>query len=214
MMARPRPQATIAAKGRLLLKRTALIITILALLAIMVLGGLYGYIEWYGRHSLPQQADVIIVLGAAVWSNGPSPALLERVSLAETLYRQGYAPAVITTGGAGNLNPTPEGEAAKQTLAASGIPANVIYEEVNSRNTRENLAQALKIMQEHGWNSAIIVTHDFHLLRAMTEARRLGIKASGAGVHETAMVRPPMVFREVIAILAQFVRPSLSPSQV
>ncbi|CEP66972.1 Rossmann-like alpha/beta/alpha sandwich fold [Moorella glycerini] len=58
-------------------------------------------------------------------------------------------------------------------------------------------------MRKHDWKSAIIVTHDFHLLRAMTEARRLGIEVSGAGVHETAMFRPPLALREVIANLVK-----------
>ncbi|MDQ0286190.1 uncharacterized SAM-binding protein YcdF (DUF218 family) [Desulfofundulus luciae] len=183
------------------MKKITLITLMLFSTASLTLGGLYGYVEWYGRKTQPQKADVIIVLGAAVWPNGPSPALFERITLAERLYRQGYARAIITTGGVGHLNPTPEGTAAKQTIIALGIPADIVYAEVCSRNTRENLMGALKIMREHGWNSAIIVTHDFHLLRAMKEAHRLGIKAYGAGVHETAMFRPPMVFREAMANL-------------
>ncbi|MEW8959526.1 MAG: YdcF family protein [Moorella sp. (in: firmicutes)] len=144
-------------------------------------------------------------MGAAVWQNGPSPALLERLSVAEELYHEGYAPAIITTGGTGTLNPTPEGTAARLTLIARGIPPDVVYEEVKSRNTRENLTEARKIMQQYGWKKAVIVTHDYHLLRAINEARRVGIDASGCGVQKTAMFRPPLVLREVIANLVRLI---------
>lgn len=187
-------------------KFAARILTLLVAIAILIMGILYAYIEWFGRRANPQEADVIIVLGAAVWPDGPSPALLERLALAETLYREGYAPAVITTGGIGNFNPTPEGRAAREVLIARGLPENCVYEETTSRNTRENLEGALSIMQRYGWHRAIIVTHDFHLLRAIREARKLGMEVSGAGVHRTALVRPPLVLREVVANLAGLIR--------
>ncbi|MGI9860150.1 YdcF family protein [Moorella naiadis] len=170
---------------------------------IIIMGLMYGYIEWYGHTSEPRPADVLIVLGAAVWSGGPSPALLERVSLAQELYQNGYARAIITTGGAGSLNPVPEGAAARNVLIAAGVPAGAVDAETKSSNTRENLAEAQKIMLQNGWRRAIIVTHDYHLLRAIREAERLGIEADGAGVHQTAMFRPPLVLREVLANIAR-----------
>lgn len=182
------------------------ILALLVAVAVLITGILYAYIEWFGRRANPQEAEVIIVLGAAVWPDGPSPALLERLSLAETLYREGYAPAIITTGGVGNFNPKPEGRAAKEALIAQGLPENCVYEETTSRNTRENLEGALYIMRRQGWHRAIIVTHDFHLLRAMREARKLGMEVSGAGVHRTALVRPPLVLREVAANLVGLIR--------
>lgn len=174
-----------------------------AFFSIIVVGLLYSYIEWFGHRVRPEHADVIILLGAAVWPNGPSPALLERISLAESLYLQGYAPKIITTGGIGSLNSIPEGAAARQVLISRGIPAGAILDEVNSHSTRENLVEARKIMQRYGWQRAIIVTHDYHLLRALSEARSLKIDASGAGVHETAMFRPPLVLREVAACVVK-----------
>ncbi|WP_106005868.1 ElyC/SanA/YdcF family protein [Neomoorella humiferrea] len=136
----------------------------------------------------------MIVLGAAVWQNGPSPALLERLAITEDLFHKGYAPAIITTGGAGTLNPTPEGTAARLTLIASGIPRDVVYEEVKSRNTRENLEGAREIMQKHD---------NYQLLRAVNEARRVGIDASGCGVQKTTIFRPPLVLREVCSSYQQ-----------
>jgi uncharacterized SAM-binding protein YcdF (DUF218 family) len=194
-------KAKVECKGSNIMKRFLNIIFTVVILLILLTGSLYTYIEWYRRRCEPEKANAIIVLGAAVWRNGPSPTLLERITLAENLYRHGYAHVIITTGGVGSFNPTPEGRAARNELIARGIPADAVYEEICSKNTRENLKGAQKIMEKHGWRRAIIVTHDFHLFRAITEAKKLGMDVTGAGVHETAMVRTPMVLREVIANL-------------
>lgn len=111
----------------------------------------------------------------------------------------------VCTGRSGEFNPIPEGRAAREELIARGIPETVVYEEICSGNTRENLGGALALMQEQDWQRAIIVSHDFHLLRAMREARRLGLDVTGAGVHKTAMVRLPMVLREIAANLVSIV---------
>lgn len=107
------------------MKKNISIAIIFAALITLILGSTYWYIEWFGWNTAPKRADVIIVLGAAVWANGPSPALMERITLAETLYQQGYAATLITTGGIGRFYPTPEGSAARQVLISHGIPANV-----------------------------------------------------------------------------------------
>ncbi|RDV84220.1 YdcF family protein [Ammonifex thiophilus] len=190
-----------ATKFRVAVVRVAAVLALLLLLLLSLLAGLYCYTERFGRLAQPQPADAIIVLGAAVWPQGPSPAFQERLLLAAELYRQGYAPVIIVTGGVGEYNPTPEGEAGKNFLLARGIPASALYAETASRNTRENLLGARSIMRAHGWRRAIIVTHDFHLWRALREAEAMGIEASGAGVKETVLVRPPLVLREALANL-------------
>ncbi|AYO31594.1 YdcF family protein [Biomaibacter acetigenes] len=103
----------------------------MVILLVLLIGGMYVYIEWYGRNCEPEKADAIIVLGAAVWRDGPSPALLERINLAETLYRHGYAPAIITTAGIGTSNPIPEGRAARDELIRRGISGDTVYEETH-----------------------------------------------------------------------------------
>jgi len=46
-------------------------------------------------------ADVILVLGAAEYRGKPSPVLEARLNHALFLYRQQWAPRILTTGGAG-----------------------------------------------------------------------------------------------------------------
>jgi len=57
-----------------------IIATVIIFLAIITIE-LYVHIDRFGRYSVPQYVDTIIVLGTAVWRSGPSPALLERIAL-------------------------------------------------------------------------------------------------------------------------------------
>ena len=62
----------------------------LALISVLVVVDQYGYVDQ------TQPADVIVVLGAQVTSNGqPGTPLARRAAHAASLYRQGYANYVL-----------------------------------------------------------------------------------------------------------------------
>ena len=52
-----------------------------------------------GNRDSAQNADAIVVLGAAQYSGRPSPVLEARLDHAIRLYRRGIAPNLIVTGG-------------------------------------------------------------------------------------------------------------------
>lgn len=168
------------------------------------MGYQYVSISHVGETSEPTQADVIIVLGAGVWPNGPSPALLARTNHAAEIYKQGFAKQIILSGGLGQYPPT-EAEVMQDILLAQGIAEEVMYLETEAVNTEENLAFSKVIMEEQGWTSAIIVTDVFHLKRALLIAKKHGLTASGAPVKETvlytnAALKFKYTLREVAAI--------------
>ncbi len=72
------------------MKRKSLAVVIIILL-LMFSWGSYQYISISraGGTARPQKADVIIVLGAAVWAEGPSPDLETRINHAAHLYQEG-----------------------------------------------------------------------------------------------------------------------------
>jgi len=121
----------------------------------------------------------IVVLGAAVWADGPSPTLARRVAHGARLYHAGRGGAVICCGGLGRFPPT-EAAAMADLLRARGVPDNVIHLEDNSTNTRENLRFALPILERLGTDSILIVSDAYHLPRARLIARRLGLHAKGS----------------------------------
>ena len=112
-----------------------------------------------------ESADCIIVLGARVWESGePSDALQYRLDSAVEAYNAGLAGAVIVCGAQGSNEPASEASVMKRVLVEMGVPAECIYEEDASYNT------------ERGFASAIIVTSDYHVQRALWLAEDAGIE--------------------------------------
>lgn len=130
----------------------------------------------------PQPADALIVLGARIYDDAsPTPALQRRLDLAYDLYTQGMAPLIITTGAQGDDEPMPEADAMRAYLIGRGIPEAAILAESNSYNTRENLQNAQALLHGRGLETAVVVSSDYHLWRALSMCRDIGLPATGAG---------------------------------
>jgi uncharacterized SAM-binding protein YcdF (DUF218 family) len=65
-------------------------------------------------------------------------------------------------------------------LIAHGVPASAIAVDDQSTDTIENLKNARAEMSARGFQTAIIVTSDYHLTRALWLARDQGLDAIGA----------------------------------
>jgi uncharacterized SAM-binding protein YcdF (DUF218 family) len=110
--------------------------------------------------------DAIIVLGAAADSDGnPSPQQLARVTEAVHEYQRGVAPRLILTGGAAR-NRFVEARVMARTAEAQGIPESAIFVEPEALNTIQNACYAVRIMKNHDWRSAEVVSSASHLPRA------------------------------------------------
>lgn len=149
--------------------------------------------------AVPKKADVAIVLGAAVWGDEPSPGLRERLDMAAQLFREGYVSHVIVSGGLGSGKRWEEAVIMKRYLEEKGIPSEVIHEENEASDTYENLAFSQAIMQRHGWKRALIVSHGYHLARAMEMAETLGLLADPVAAPTESLFLPYHKAREVLA---------------
>ncbi len=187
-------------------------IAVVFLILLVVLAGWFTY-QYYsilqvGEQTEPQPADVIIVLGAAVWPQGPSPALQARIYYATQLYHEGYADKLILSGGLGE-NPPTEAEAMAVVATVLDVKADAMYLEKEARNTRENLAFSKEIMEENNWETAIIVTDVFHIKRALLIAEALGLEAYGAPAKNSVLYRNRSLrirytVREVLALISYY----------
>src|SRR5882672_4903848 len=92
-----------------------------------------------------QHSDVIMVLGAAEYRGKPSPVLEARLNHALFLYRQHWAPRVLTTGGAGGDPTFTEGEVGRAYLSSHGIPSEAILTETEGTSTVESTVAAVEI---------------------------------------------------------------------
>jgi uncharacterized SAM-binding protein YcdF (DUF218 family) len=90
---------------------------------------------------------------------------LSRVTEAVREYERGVAPRLILTGGADRNRPV-EARVMARTAEAQGIPESAIVEEEEAMDTIQNACYSQRIMQNHGWHSAEVVSSAFHLPRA------------------------------------------------
>lgn len=131
----------------------------------------------YSHQTHSSSADVAIVLGAAVWQGKPSPVFQERINHAITLYQTQQIQTLILTGGIGAGDRLAESEVARDYAVHQGVPITQIAIETRSRMTQENLREAQQIMQQQGWQTALIVSDPLHMKRAMTMATDLDLQA-------------------------------------
>jgi len=160
-------------------------------------------------------ADVIIVLGSAVWPNEqPSPSLRARTERAIELYRDGYASHLILSGGLGR-HPPEEAEVMRRLAVEAGIPDEVLVLDEEARSTRESLVRGREIMQQGGWDTAIIVSDPFHMKRSLLMAEDIGITAYGSPALDSPTYSIPArrfyyTSREVVALWWYLVQRSWS----
>lgn len=150
--------------------------------------GVAGYIalvglvyHWEVTVPAPKNYDSIIVLGAQVLPSGePSVQLRWRLDKAEEYYRKKPCP-IVCCGAQGSNEPAPEGDVMAAFLIAEGADRNHVISESVSVNTRQNLTNAWKLLQERGCQKPLIVTSDYHLPRALALSRDLGMNPEGVG---------------------------------
>ncbi len=144
-----------------------------ALTACYLAGSIYAY----RNDDAGLRADAAVVLGAAVWSDEPSPVFKERINHAVELYRRGRVRKIIFTGARGSRNEPAESVAAKEYAAGLGVPASDILLEKRSHTTYQNLLHAKRVAEAHGLRRVLVVSDPLHMKRAMSMACDLGLEA-------------------------------------
>lgn len=148
------------------------------------------------------KSDIAIVLGASITSDGVSPVYRERINHAIWLYENDYVNAIMVTGGVGEGNLVSDASIAREYAMEQGIPDEDIYMEETSTITQENIANAKGIMEEHAFDTAIIVSDPLHMKRAMLMAEDSGIEAYSSPtpttMYRSLKTKIPFLLREEI----------------
>ena len=108
----------------------------------------------------PVDSDVIVVLGGG--DQG-------RVEKAAELYQAGYADTVLMTPVGVRFND----KELKSIGRHYGIDETDIIIEDDSDSTHTNAAESIEIMEAQGFESALIVTNDYHIKRSKIAFERL-----------------------------------------
>ncbi|MBA4052243.1 MAG: hypothetical protein C0472_10280 [Erythrobacter sp.] len=147
------------------------------------------------------RGETTIVLGAAVIGERPSPVFAARLDHAARLYREGRTARVLVTGGRSPEDKLSEAAAGRAYLLARGVPVEAIIIEDRSRTTRQNLANARRVLGQRSRQPVLIVSDPLHMRRAMAMATAEGFAASPAPTptsrYRSFGTQAPFLAREV-----------------
>lgn len=131
----------------------------------------------YTEQDVPA-APVALVLGAQVYASGqPSPFLAARLEIARRLLAAGKVKVLLLSGDHMRWE-YDEPDAMRAWLLEHGVPDDRIVLDYAGFDTYDSCARASRIF---GVQRAIVVTQTYHLPRAVTLCRRLGLDVDGVG---------------------------------
>lgn len=145
-----------------------------------IFGAVYSVQKIEAKHiyrdmdNLPK-SDVAILLGASVVKGKLSPVLEARTEAALLLYDAKKVSKILVTGDGTSLN-YDEITPVHTYLRERGVPDEDILLDRTGFDTYSSMYRALHV---NTISSAVIVTQEFHLPRALFIARNLGIDARG-----------------------------------
>ena len=179
-------------------------IIIIIIIAIIVLG-----INLYVRISTNKQiikendytelsdVDCIIILGAGIWEDKPSPMLEDRLLEGIKLYQNSVSDKIIMSGDHGRRE-YDEVNIMKNYAIEKGIPSENIFMDHAGFSTYESIYRAKDIFEA---KKVVIVTQEYHLYRALYIANQLGLEAYGVGADPRQYIGA--TYRELREILAR-----------
>jgi vancomycin permeability regulator SanA len=130
-----------------------------------------------------EPVDAVLVLGAGLRADGtPSTYLRRRLDAAAELYAAGAAPVVIVSGDAhlvddGTIYDEPG--SMRDWILDKGVPNDALVLDRRGFDTTRSCRRA---QEEYGVTTAVVVTQDYHLRRALFSCGRAGLDAVGVGV--------------------------------
>lgn len=141
--------------------------------------------------------DCILILGAGIWGDKPSPMLEDRLKEGIVLYKQGTTKKIIMSGDHSRED-YDEVKIMKEYAESEGVPSEDIFMDHAGFSSYDSVYRAKEIF---GVQKMIIVTQKYHLYRSLYIAKKLGIEAYG--IESNLRTYPGQVFREIREILAR-----------
>ena len=179
-------------------------IIVITAISVIVLG-INLYVKLTTKHQIIKEkeytnlsdVDCIIILGAGIWGDKPSPMLEDRLQEGINLYQNGVSDKIIMSGDHGKKE-YDEVNIMKNYAIEKGIPSNNIFMDHAGFSTYESIYRAKDIFQA---KKVVIVTQKYHLYRALYIANQLGLEAYGVGADPRQYVGA--TYREIREILAR-----------
>ncbi|HBA37857.1 MAG TPA: SanA protein [Firmicutes bacterium] len=200
-------------------KKLKLLLPIFSLLIIVGICFLFG-IDYYVKSVTEKEivelseleensVDGILVLGAGLVGDSPSPMLKERLDIGIELYKKGVAPIMIMSGDH-TRDDHDEVNVMKKYAIANGVPSDDVFMDHAGISTYDSVYRAKEVF---GLGNIVIATQGYHLYRALYIAEKLGIEAKGVDARKkTFNGQLKREIREVLARDKDFVKCVFKPS--
>lgn len=141
--------------------------------------------------------DAIVVLGAGIRNNKPSPLLKDRLDKAIELYNLGLSPKIIMSGDHGRKK-YDEVSVMKNYAIENGVPSEDIFMDHAGFSTYESIYRARDIFKV---KKIVIVTQKYHIYRSLYIAKKLGVTAYGIPAEKVKY--NGRIYREIREVLAR-----------
>jgi uncharacterized SAM-binding protein YcdF (DUF218 family) len=145
------------------------------------------------QHDQRREVDAIVVLGAAQYNGRPSPVLRARLDHALSLYRDGYAPLIVVTGGVGRGDTTSEATVGRRYLIRRQVPESAVVAQPVGRSTRTSMTAVGDWLHQQGLSRVLLVSDPFHMCRLRLEARRTRLEAYTSPTESSPISRHPVL---------------------
>ena len=187
------------------MKKVIIVVAIIILVLGLIVLGINFYVKAStknqiienGDYSNLKDIDCVIILGAGIWGDSPSPMLQDRLLQGIDLYKKGVSSKIIMSGDHGREE-YDEVNVMKKYAIDNGVPSEDIFMDHAGFSSYESIYRAKEIF---GAEKVVIVTQKYHLYRALHIANSLGIEAYGVGADPRQYVGA--LYREVREILAR-----------
>lgn len=178
--------------------RIARLILALAASGLLVLVVVAALVVAYGAGDQARPADAIVVLGGGAATD-------RRATHGAALYHTGLAPFIVCTGATVPGDTISEAERCARAVRQQGVPEHAILLEENSRSTEENAIEVAALARTRGWERVLVVSDNYHLLRARWMFSREGLDVLTSPAQATAGRLAlsewiPAIWREVLAL--------------
>lgn len=160
------------------------------------------------NQKIDKDIDYVVILGARLYKDIPSPSLLERLKTSLIYLNKNKDTKVVVTGGQGVDEDIEEALAMKKYLVENNIDENRIIVEGKSTSTYENLKFALEKIEEIDKRedlNILIVSNRYHLFRAKFLLKRLGHNPYGLASKTPITIIFKSYVREYFAVIKSLI---------
>jgi len=161
----------------------------------------------YGlRDNVTHKEDALVVLGCGIKGEQVPSHLAGRLEAALCYYQENPDVVIVVSGGRGKGEAVTEALAMERYLVEKGVPQSNIIKEEASTSTRTNLVYSKEILDAY-FNqkyTVAIVSSDYHLYRAVSIGKELGLSCTHAHAKTKLYEAPVRYTRELMAAVKAF----------